>query len=98
MSSPVDRPPPPVNPPASGVRRWCRRAALPAGLCLLALGGIGYGVVRPRVEAWRHWRQARSAAEDADFDRARAHLARCLEVWPRSGETHFLMARTLRRA
>jgi tetratricopeptide (TPR) repeat protein len=82
-----------------GVTRWWRRwATLLGGLCLLALVGVGYGVVRPQVEAWRNWRQAHSAAEEGDFDRAKDHLARCLEVWPRSGETHFLMARTLRRA
>jgi Tfp pilus assembly protein PilF len=33
-----------------------------------------------------------------DFVLARAHLARCLEVWPINAEVHFLLARTCRRA
>jgi predicted Zn-dependent protease len=36
--------------------------------------------------------------ERRDFDEARTHLAKCLEVWPNSGETHFLMARAARRS
>jgi tetratricopeptide (TPR) repeat protein len=84
-------------PPRSG-RWWRRRMALLTAACLLALGGAGYVLLAPAADAYRHWQQAENAAADADFEQARGHLARCLQVWPRSAAVHFLLARTLRRA
>jgi tetratricopeptide (TPR) repeat protein len=67
-------------------------------LCLLVIGGVGWFVLYPQVNASYHWRQAEHAVLDHDFGAAQAHLQRCLEAWPQSGETHFVMARTCRRA
>ncbi len=50
-----------------------------------------------QVRAGYHWRAAGEALARRDFDGARAHLADCLDVWPDSGETHFLAARAARR-
>jgi tetratricopeptide (TPR) repeat protein len=66
--------------------------------CLFTIGGIGFFVVYPQLVGVYHWRQARQALEQNDFPRAHAHLQSCLEIWPSSAETSFLMARTCRRA
>src|SRR5205085_1570220 len=94
------------SPPAAGrgrgllARRRVRPvlAAAVVLVCLLAMGVVGYTVIYPQIEAVYHWRQAQRAIDDYDFSRAQAHLRRCLAVWPDSGETQFLMARTCRRA
>src|SRR5438105_1574794 len=70
-----------------------------AGLvCLPVIGGVGYFVIYPYALAAYHGRQAERALEARDFPRAKEHLARVLEVRPRSGETQFLLARTCRRS
>jgi tetratricopeptide (TPR) repeat protein len=66
-------------------------------VCLLLVAGVGWFVVYPEGRAVSDWRQALRAIDEGDFGRARALLERCLEVWPESGETHFLLARTCRR-
>jgi tetratricopeptide (TPR) repeat protein len=48
--------------------------------------------------AGSHWQQALQALAQDDFVLARAHLTRCLQVWPINAEAHFLLARTCRRA
>jgi Tfp pilus assembly protein PilF len=48
--------------------------------------------------AWEAWRAAHAALEVDDFETARRLLAECRDAWPRSAETHFLLARTCRRA
>jgi tetratricopeptide (TPR) repeat protein len=55
-------------------------------------------MVYPQAVASSHWRRAQRALDDYDFASAMMHLEECLEVWPQSGETQFLMARTCRRA
>jgi tetratricopeptide (TPR) repeat protein len=62
------------------------------------LGGVGYFRLAPQLDASHHWRLAHQAIEEGDLLEAQKHLQRCLEVWPNSGESHFLTARTLRRA
>jgi tetratricopeptide (TPR) repeat protein len=49
------------------------------------------------LQAWSHARAAQAALERRDLTAARAHLAQCLEVWPKSASTHFQAARTARR-
>src|SRR5262249_34931161 len=99
MPLPADKVSPATTTAPVRPRRWWRpRTMLLAAACLLVLGGASYPLLAPHLEAAQHWRQAQVAAEDADFDQARTHLARCLQVWPRSGAVHFLQARTLRRA
>jgi tetratricopeptide (TPR) repeat protein len=44
------------------------------------------------------FRQAEEAITDRDYSLAIANLNQCLESWPFSAETHFLLARTCRRA
>jgi tetratricopeptide (TPR) repeat protein len=67
-------------------------------VCLLLMGGLGYVLVYPQLAGLDHWQHARQALEEDDLPRAQRHLERCLQVWPRSGETLFLLARTERRA
>jgi tetratricopeptide (TPR) repeat protein len=62
------------------------------------MGTIGYFVVCPKVAGIYHWEKARQALEVDDLPRAETHLQRCLQAWPQSGETYFLLARTQRRA
>lgn len=64
----------------------------------LAVVGLVFGLVLwPQLDAAYHWREAQRAAEAGRFLDAREHLRRCLEIWPTSGETHFVMARVCRR-
>ncbi len=72
-------------------RRW---ELMVGGLVLAA----GLGVAGWYAWGLYHWRQAQQAHAQLDFGRARAHLARCLKVWPGSGDAHLLMARSCRRA
>jgi tetratricopeptide (TPR) repeat protein len=64
-----------------------------AVLGLLALIGTG-GVVAGRyLWAEYHFRAAKEALAGYRLRQARAHLVRCLEVWPDSGMTHLLLGR-----
>jgi tetratricopeptide (TPR) repeat protein len=67
-------------------------------LCLAILAAVGFLVVYPQIKGARHWRQAQEAIDRYDLQQARKHLKECLDIWPSSGETEFLMARTCRRA
>jgi tetratricopeptide (TPR) repeat protein len=67
-------------------------------VCLFIISGVGYFIVYPQLAGVYHWRKAQQALEQYDFLRARSHLQQCLEVWPASGDTAFLLARTCRRA
>jgi tetratricopeptide (TPR) repeat protein len=73
-------------------------AATVVVVCLGVIGGVGWFIVYPQLAYGRHARHAQQALEARDFSRARVHLERCLEQRPNSGETHFLLARTCRRA
>lgn len=86
----------------AGLRRllsWPRRRpalALVAVVALALSAGVGYLVYR-QVSAGQHRRAAEQALAQGELAQARAHLALCLEVWPNSGEVHFLAARAARR-
>jgi tetratricopeptide (TPR) repeat protein len=67
-------------------------------LCLLLIGGSGYLICYPQIRAAWLWRQARHSIDRGDLGLAQEQLQYCLTVWPSSGETHFLLARTARRA
>ena len=68
-------------------------------LFLLALAGIGtcYLGVR-RLQFEYHLRSARQAISREAFEEAGEQLAHCLRIDPRSGQAHFLAARTARRS
>src|SRR5262245_40387194 len=68
------------------------------GLVLLALVGVAGYRVGWHLWALSHSRAAQRSLQRHDLTGAQAHLALCLEVWPDSAETHFLAARTARRA
>jgi predicted Zn-dependent protease len=68
-----------------------------AALSLLILAGVSYYLIYPQVAASLHWRRAQRALAEHDLSSAQNQLRRCLEVWPDSSETHFLLARTCRR-
>jgi predicted Zn-dependent protease len=75
-----------------GRRLWRPWVLLP-GLLLLVVGGL----VGPHLWAWYHFRAGCAALEIAHNDEARAHLDRCLAVWPTSVPTRLLAARAARR-
>src|SRR5437870_3371500 len=83
---------------------YARQRTVALALGLMVLGGIGvYAVAAVRTKMKQetgaiHWRKAEAAIHDREFFLARDHLNKCLEFWPFSGELHFLMARTCRRA
>jgi tetratricopeptide (TPR) repeat protein len=78
------------------VSRFLRNAL--ALVCLLVLAGCGYFFIYPQLRAAWHWREAHQEIDRGDFHAAAASLRDCLTVWPSSAETHFLLARTARRA
>jgi tetratricopeptide (TPR) repeat protein len=71
--------------------------ALFALVLLLIVGVVGLSTYR-QLWADYHSREAERALQRRDFDAAQAHLRLCLEVWRSDPETHFLLARTARRA
>jgi tetratricopeptide (TPR) repeat protein len=94
MSKPPSAPAPP--PPKKGAPRKAksrRRYWLAAALAAVAAG----------VGSWfftgqnREWRAARAALEVDDFPTARRSLERCREIWPRSHDVVFALARLERR-
>jgi tetratricopeptide (TPR) repeat protein len=103
-SSPLANTSLPCSPKASsqqGVPASTRIRPLSAAalvICLLVIGGAGWFIIYPELAGIYHWRKARQALDQYDFGQARIHLRDCLEIWPKSGETSFLMARTCRRA
>jgi predicted Zn-dependent protease len=64
----------------------------------LTLAGVAGYRAAWHLWAGSHFRAARRALDRHDLTAAQAHLTLCLEVWPDSAETHFLAARTARRA
>ena len=99
-SSPTRTPGQPTRrPPQPAARFWTRRRLLAAALGLVALAlALAGGAIWAEVAATRHWHAAEEALARADFPAARAHLEHCLAAWPSSAATHFLAARTARRA
>lgn len=75
--------------------KWLRRLL---GLTILAVAALGGWAGGMQVWAEHHLRAARRANAARQFAAARAHLACCLQVRPRSYDVHFLAARTARRA
>ncbi len=75
-----------------------RRHPWLTAMAVLALLGVGVHQGGWNLWAAYHWRAARAAIDQRDLLRARAHLRLCLQVWPHSAATHFLAARTARRA
>lgn len=67
-------------------------------LALLGVAGLGVYVAGWNLWAWHHYKKAEEAIARRRFDEALAHLDLTLSVWPKSGGTHFLAARTARRA
>jgi tetratricopeptide (TPR) repeat protein len=64
---------------------------------LLALIGYGCYVGGSNVWAWYQYRQAETALEHHQLDEARTRLDKCLKIWKRDADTHFLAARVARR-
>jgi tetratricopeptide (TPR) repeat protein len=75
-----------------------RAVALVVGLIVLVGIGLIGGIAGPYVWGWRHYQAAQRALQQHDYDQAREHLTVAVRVWPRSGPTRFLAARTTRRA
>jgi tetratricopeptide (TPR) repeat protein len=78
------------------VRSRLRRIGWLAGLSVLAGTAVVLG--GPHARAWYHLRAGRSALERYHAAEARAHLAKCLAVWPRSPEARLLAGRAARLA
>jgi tetratricopeptide (TPR) repeat protein len=94
----VPSPQPAISAAVPKPRRGSRLAALAAVVGLTAVGLVGVLVIYPMAEGTYHWRRAQQAVEHLDLMAARHHLERCLQIWPKNGEAHFLTARTCRRA
>lgn len=61
-------------------------------LCvILATAGVN-------LWAWHQYREANRLVEKQQYPQAHAHFGQCLRVWRWSASTHFLAARTARRA
>jgi predicted Zn-dependent protease len=65
---------------------------------LLGLIGLGGMLTGRFIWGWYQLEKAQRAIDQRDFAQALTHLERCLEVRNGSAETHFLAARTARRA
>src|SRR5262249_25444636 len=65
---------------------------------ILVAAAVGGYLLFPQVQASLPWRKAQQALDQNDLAAGQTHLERCWEVWPASAETHFLLARTCRRA
>jgi tetratricopeptide (TPR) repeat protein len=78
--------------------RWAWLKLLLLALVPLALIGLGGWVAGWQIWAQRHRSLAEQALARRDLTGALEHLKLCLRVWPTSSETHFLAARTARRA
>jgi tetratricopeptide (TPR) repeat protein len=63
---------------------------------LVVLAGLALGA--PHLRAWYHLRAARADLARYHAEAARAHLDRCLRVWPKSAEAHLLASRAARQA
>src|SRR3989442_11551813 len=74
--------------------------ALTGAVILAVVAGIGLGgrAISRYVRAEYSYRAALEALERKDFAAAREFLTLCLEARPGSTDTHFLAARTARRA
>jgi Tfp pilus assembly protein PilF len=68
------------------------------GLVLLLIAGVAALGTYRHLWADYHYRAAERALQRRDFDAAQADLELCLEVWRDDPGTHFLLARTARRA
>jgi tetratricopeptide (TPR) repeat protein len=75
-------------------------------LVLVVAGLAGVGIyfldpwhwrVKPDPTADYHWEEAQKAIAERDFDDARQHLLKYLEILPFNAEAHFEMARASRR-
>jgi tetratricopeptide (TPR) repeat protein len=66
-------------------------------LLAAVLGGAAVFAGR-QLWAWYHFRAALDALEHYHTAEARAHVGRCLQVWPSSRSAHLLAARAARRA
>jgi tetratricopeptide (TPR) repeat protein len=64
----------------------------------LGLGAAGWVLAAPRLEAWHHFRAARSALRSYHNPQAIRHLQACLRTWPSDPDVLLLSARAARRA
>jgi tetratricopeptide (TPR) repeat protein len=81
------------------MRRLVRAVRAHPWRTVLALLLVGLGGAAGGWYAWGcyHWRAALRALEADDPGQARPHLARCLQVWPRSATVRLLAAQAARR-
>lgn len=88
-----------VNGPLVGLARAVRRRPLRAVLVLAVLAvAAGAWPAARYLQGRSHLQAARAALDRGDAEEARAHLAACLEVWPRRPDVRLLAARAARRA
>src|SRR5438105_1984288 len=76
--------------------RLFRNALLLVFLVIAGVGGYFYAY--PQLRAAWLWRQAQEAITRGDLRSARESLRSCVAIRTDSGQTHFLLARTSRRA
>jgi hypothetical protein len=75
-----------------------RRLVLVAGFVLLALVAGGFALANPQLQAWYHFREAKSALQSYHNPQAVRQLQACLRVGPDDPDVLLLSARAARRA
>jgi tetratricopeptide (TPR) repeat protein len=84
--------------PGARLWRWLPSWRRPWRLALFVLIAAGLAVAGVQGWAWYELRAGAQALDQFHNDSARAHLERCLRIWPGSADAHLLMARAERRA
>jgi tetratricopeptide (TPR) repeat protein len=82
---------PQLQPPPRRVLRGVVNVAL------LAVAGFSLYLGGRSAVAWYYHRRAEQAIAAGKFEEGLADLERCLQIWTRNGEAHFLAGRTARR-
>src|SRR6266852_6049415 len=75
-----------------------RRRILIPGLFILGLVAGAVAFARPHVQAWYHFRAAKSDLQSYHNPQAVRHLQACLRTWPDDPDVLLLSARAARRA
>jgi len=82
----------------AAVLRLLRRRRLWVGVVCLGLAAAAVVAARPYLQAWYHFRAARSELQSYHNAQAIRHLRICRDVWPNDPDVLLMAARAARRA
>lgn len=90
-----------ASPPSSRLRALASavvcRPRFWAVVLLLGLVALGAALIGPHIQAWYHFRAARSELQHWHNPQAIRHLKVCLRIWPHDPDVKLLAARSARR-